>query len=138
MKQSGFSLIEILIVIAITGILVSVALPSYRQYTQRAQFTEITQATLPYKLAVTECYQLTLNLQECTSGHHGIPAAQTNEHHKSLLAHIQVLAQGIIIASPKKANGFTPSDVYKLTPTVVNHHLQWTASGQAVERGYAK
>ena len=138
MKQNGFSLIEILIVIAIIGILIGIALPSYQRYTQRAHFTEITQATLPLKLAVTECYQLTLDLSQCTAGQHGIPQPIINQNPQQLLSQVAVQADGRIVAEPKAIKGFNESDQYILTPSVTYGHLSWQASGQAVELGYAK
>ena len=138
MNQRGFSLIEILIVIAIVGILVGVALPSYRQYTQRAHFTEITQATLPYKLAVSQCYQITLSLAECVSGKNGIPAAINNNNPKQLLLRVGVAANGVIVAIPKDRKGFTSDDEYRLVPSIEHHHVYWHTSGKAVELGYAK
>ena len=57
-KQKGFSLIEMMIVIAIIAILIATALPSYKKYTQRAHYMEVIQAALPLKLAVAECYEV--------------------------------------------------------------------------------
>ena len=55
--QKGFTLIELMIVIAIIGILAAVALPAYQDYTKRAKITEPVLAASTCRTAVTEGYQ---------------------------------------------------------------------------------
>ena len=56
--SKGFTLIELMIVIAIIGILAAVALPRYQDYTVRAKVSELMLAATPLKAAVTESVQL--------------------------------------------------------------------------------
>ena len=52
--QQGFTLIELMIVVAIIGILAAVALPAYQDYTTRAKVSEVIVMASPAKLAVAE------------------------------------------------------------------------------------
>ncbi|OMH38378.1 prepilin-type N-terminal cleavage/methylation domain-containing protein [Motiliproteus sp. MSK22-1] len=56
-KQTGFTLIELMIVVAIIGILAAIALPAYQTYTNKAKFSEVILATSAIKTQVDICGQ---------------------------------------------------------------------------------
>ncbi len=63
--QKGFTLIELMIVIAIIGILAAVAVPQYSQYTKRARYSDVKLAVSPIKSAVELCYQRNAGNLDC-------------------------------------------------------------------------
>lgn len=125
-KSGGFTIIELLIVIAIIGILAVIAVPSYLTYTKKAYFSEAIQATGPYKLAVEACYQAQgggTTVAACGNGSNGVPAAATASGN---VASVATTAAGVITAT---GGGKAPADTYILTPTPTNNVLVWTVTG---------
>lgn len=131
----GFTLIELMITIAIVAILAAVAIPSYVGYTRRAYYSELVNATSPYKVGVVECYHDLGTLTGCSAGSNHIPAAITAA--TGAVATLAV-ANGVITATPIVAHGIVAADTYILTPTVSGTTLTWVASGGGVTAGYAK
>ncbi|EMU3369078.1 pilin, partial [Neisseria gonorrhoeae] len=72
--QKGFTLIELMIVIAIVGILAAVALPAYQDYTARAQVSEAILLAEGQKSAVTE-YYLNHGIWPANNGDAGVASA---------------------------------------------------------------
>jgi type IV pilus assembly protein PilA len=134
-RENGFSLIELMIVVAIIGILAVLVIPSYQVYIRRAHYVEVVQAATPLKMSVQECFQVTNELSECGAGQNGVPtgAAETNGIIKTAL----INSAGKITVTPQEKYGLSAADAYTLTPVVKRGQLLWISGGGGVAHGYA-
>jgi len=95
----GFTLIELMIVIAIVGILSAIAVPLYGRYIDRAKFSDVVLAVGRFKAPAEVAYQVVgLSVAELDSGSYGIPSRLTNTDTTSPYINSIEMQNGKIIA----------------------------------------
>ncbi len=128
-KQSGFTLIELMIVVAIIGILAAIAVPQYQNYTNKAKFTEVVNATAPMKGAVEMCINAqgltgSVAITGCANNNNGVPAAASAYGN---VASVTSSDAGVVVATAVATAPFNSASV-TLTPALTNGSIVWTKS----------
>ena len=129
--QKGFTLIELMIVIAIIGILAAIALPQYTQYTKKAKFAEIVNLSSGYKTDVALCAQNNNNvLTTCVGGANGVGWEIKSNQAATVgnTATVAVAANGVITGTAVAVNGLN-GETYILTPTANTDGVSWVGTG---------
>jgi type IV pilus assembly protein PilA len=146
MKRSmkkGFTLIELMIVVAIIGILAAVALPAYQDYTKKAKMSEVILAASGCRTAITEVYQSASSATAPAANGWGCEAASSTSKYVTSIATnanggIKIVAQGFgdtsidgkaVILLPRDAAGvdLTKDNI----PTQVNQWACGTSTADA-------
>ena len=122
-KQQGFTLIELMIVVAIVAILAAIALPAYQDYMKRSKVSEAVAALGACKTSVAEYYSArnALPADTAASGCSNI----ATQYVTSL-----TVAAGVITATPNAATIGIPAGTITLTPVVsaTNEITGWTCA----------
>jgi type IV pilus assembly protein PilA len=135
--EAGFTLIELMIVVAIIGILAAIALPAYSKYMDKSKYVEVVSATSAAKTAVDICAQDLGTVTGCDGGKNGIPEDVASTNATKYVGTVTT-KDGVITVVPKAFGNVTTAETYILTPTYANGAATWASSGGGVTKGLAK
>lgn len=136
--QQGFTLIELMIVVAIIGILAAVALPAYQDYTTRARMSEVVLAASSCRSTISEVFQNVSTLPK--AGNWGCENKTAPTKHVKEIAttdsgQIEVQAQGFDDSINNKWLVLTPLDSAGKTPAAGTTVAKWTCGPKAGNDG---
>lgn len=133
-KAYGFSLIELMIVIAIMGILISLALPAYNNHFKRSKFTEVVLASNALQRQIEVCFYTKHSLDKCDA-FQKVGSNKANFTAPSYVNDIEITNSSnslrIKATASAESSISASGDTYIMDVTIKSNQLQWQLSSDS-------